>query len=160
MKHLWAPWRISYISAEKPAGCIFCPSQESDRERLILLRSEYSLLMLNRYPYTGGHLLAAPLRHTADPDELSETEWLDLVRMLRRARSILTTAAQPDGFNIGMNLGAPAGAGVEEHLHLHIVPRWSGDSNFMAVINDTRIIPEGLAEVYDRLLPLTAAGGE
>ncbi|MBL0224955.1 MAG: HIT domain-containing protein [Geobacteraceae bacterium] len=154
MERIWAPWRQSYVSNATPDKCcIFCtgPAAKDDRERLILLRSENSLMMLNRYPYTGGHLLVAPLRHTSEPDDLSDAELLDLMHLLGRGRALLRHVVKPDGFNMGMNLGKAAGAGVEDHLHFHIVPRWNGDSNFMTVVGDVRVIPEGLADAYRRL---------
>ncbi len=152
MERIWAPWRMSYVSNNTPdQGCIFCPSEKGDRERLILARSDSSLLMLNRYPYTSGHLMVAPLRHTAELDDLEDTELLDLMHMLRKARSLLKRVANPDGFNVGLNLGKAAGAGVEEHLHIHIVPRWNGDTNFMTIVGDVRVIPEGLIEAYEQL---------
>jgi ATP adenylyltransferase len=143
---------MSYVSNNTPDhGCIFCPSEKVDRERLILARNDNSLMMLNRYPYTGGHLMVAPLRHTAELDDLSDVELLDLMYMLRKGRALLRRVVNPDGFNIGINLGKAAGAGVEEHLHIHIVPRWNGDSNFMTVVGDVRVIPEGLIAAYDQL---------
>jgi len=152
MERIWAPWRMEYISnANHDKGCIFCPLETSDRERLILVRSRFSLLMLNRFPYTGGHMMAAPVRHTPELDDLSDEELLDLMRILSTGQSLLQRVANPDGFNIGINLGRAAGAGVEEHLHIHIVPRWNGDSNFMTVVGDLRIIPESLDAVYDQL---------
>ena len=159
MDRLWAPWRIEYILNHEPTDCIFCLPEEidGDRDRLVLYRTPLSLVMLNRYPYTNGHLLIAPLRHTADMDELSEAEMLDLFQTLRRCRSILEKTAHPDGFNIGINLGHSAGAGVEDHLHLHIVPRWTGDTNFMSVIPDIRVMPENLLTTYDRLAPAFVA---
>jgi len=152
MERIWAPWRMSYINNNTADhGCIFCPSDTADRERLILARSDTSLMMLNRYPYTGGHLMVAPLRHTAGLDDLEDTELLDLMHLLRKGKSLLQRVAKPDGFNIGINLGKAAGAGVEEHLHIHIVPRWNGDSNFMTVVGDVRVIPEGLMTCFDQL---------
>ena len=153
MERIWAPWRQSYVSnAKSDKNCIFCPDPgKDDRERLILARSDYSLLMLNRYPYTGGHLMVAPLRHIAELDDLSDAELLDLMHLLCRGRALLERVAKPDGFNVGINLGKAAGAGVEEHLHIHIVPRWNGDSNFMTVVGDVRVIPDGLSEAYERL---------
>jgi ATP adenylyltransferase len=154
MERIWAPWRQSYVSnVRSDKCCIFCPDQagKDDRERLILARSDYSLMMLNRYPYTGGHLMVAPLRHSAELDDLSDVELLDLMHMLRQGRAVLKQVANPDGFNVGINLGRAAGAGVEEHLHIHVVPRWNGDSNFMTVVGDVRVIPEGLTEAYERL---------
>jgi ATP adenylyltransferase len=160
MERIWAPWRMSYVNNNTPdLGCIFCPAEIADRERLILCRSDNSLMMLNRYPYTGGHLMVAPLRHTAEPEELSDTELLDLMQMLCRGRALLQRVAKPDGFNIGLNLGKAAGAGVAEHLHIHVVPRWNGDSNFMTVVGDVRVIPEGLMATYDQFSAALAVEG-
>jgi len=157
MERIWAPWRMTYINNSVTGqACIFCPAETADRERLILARSSLSLLMLNRYPYTGGHVMVAPLRHTAELDDLTDAELLDLMNMLRKGRSLLQRVARPDGYNIGINLGKAAGAGVEEHLHIHIVPRWNGDSNFMTVVGDVRVIPEGLLAAYDQFLAALA----
>ena len=155
MERMWAPWRMEYILNDKPTGCIFClsPDPEFDRERLLLYRSRLSLVMLNRYPYTNGHLLIAPNRHIADLEKLTDVEMLDLFRTLRLCKRILRETAGPDGFNVGINLGRSAGAGVDDHIHLHIVPRWGGDTNFMTVIPDVRVMPENLAVTFDRLLP-------
>jgi ATP adenylyltransferase len=146
---------MTYLNSAVPDdGCIFCKAREvagQDRERLVLARSEHSLIMLNRYPYTSAHLMVASARHTAELDDLADEELLDLMRGVRRARALLRTAVQPDGFNIGINLGKAAGAGVEDHLHIHVVGRWAGDTNFMPVCSDVRVIPEGLMEMYDRL---------
>ena len=154
MERIWAPWRQSYVSnVSSDKSCIFCRNHagNDDRERLILARSGYSLMMLNRYPYTGGHLMVAPLRHTGELDDLSDAELLDLMHLLCRGRALLKQVAGPDGFILGINLGKADGAGVEEHLHIHIVPRWNGDSNFMTVVGDVRVIPDGLTEAYERL---------
>ena len=155
MERLWAPWRIDYILNEKPSDCIFCVSsdQEQDRDRLILYRTGLSLVMLNRYPYNNGHMMIAPFRHTADMNELSIAEMLDLFAALRLCRNVLEKTAAPQGFNIGINLGKAAGAGVDDHIHIHIVPRWNGDTNFMSVISDVRIMPENLLKTYEKLLP-------
>lgn len=161
MERIWAPWRMSYVSNNTvDKSCIFCPDAtgRNDRQRLILARSDHCLIMLNRYPYTGGHLMVAPLRHTAELDDLSDTEMLDLMHVLRRGRALLRQVANPDGFNVGINLGRAAGAGVEEHLHIHIVPRWNGDSNFMTVVGDVRVIPDGLMAAYDRFSAALAEG--
>jgi ATP adenylyltransferase len=146
---------MEYILNHKPAGCIFClPADlQVDRDLLLLHRSRLSLVMLNRYPYTNGHLLIAPNRHIADIEKLADEEMLDLFRTLSLCKRILREAAGPDGFNVGINMGRSAGAGVDDHVHLHIVPRWSGDTNFMSVIPDLRIMPENLAVTFDRLLP-------
>ena len=154
MNRVWAPWRMTYISnSQQEDGCIFCRAWEKceDRERLMLIREKNSMTMLNRYPYTCGHLMVAPLRHTAKMGDLSEEELLGLMLGVRKATELLRQVASPDGFNIGMNLGKAAGAGVEDHMHIHIVPRWNGDTNFMTVTGDVRVIPEGLMEAYDRL---------
>jgi ATP adenylyltransferase len=163
MERIWAPWRQSYVSnARSDESCIFCPDHagKDDRVRLIVARSDYSLMMLNRYPYTGGHLMVAPLRHTAEPDDLSDVEMLDLMHLLCKGRAVLRRVANPDGFNVGINLGRAAGAGVADHLHIHIVPRWNGDSNFMTVVGDVRVIPEGLTEAYELLTAALADDGQ
>lgn len=160
MERIWAPWRMAYISnAARETGCIFCRAGETDddRERLVLARREYVLIMLNRYPYTCGHLMVAPLRHTVDMNDLNDHELLDLMHGVRRACDLLREAVSPDGINVGINFGKAAGAGVEEHLHIHIVPRWNGDTNFMSVVGDVRVIPEGLMESYDRLAAILKA---
>lgn len=155
MERLWAPWRIEYILNEKPSDCIFCvPSdQGQDREKLILHRTGSSFVMLNRYPYNNGHMMIAPFRHTADLNTLSADEMLDLFATLRLCRNVLEKTAAPQGFNIGINLGKAAGAGVDDHIHIHIVPRWNGDTNFMSVIGDVRVMPENLLNTYDKLFP-------
>jgi len=155
MKTLWAPWRIEYIRSKKPSGCIFCLEDhaEKNREHLVLHRTPLSLVMLNRYPYSNGHLLVASHRHVANMNGLSGEEALDLFDLVKLSCNVLSAAATPEGFNVGMNLGKAAGAGVEEHLHIHIVPRWNGDTNFMCVIGDLRVMPENLMATYDALLP-------
>lgn len=154
MKQLWAPWRMEYI--EQPSsseGCIFCVKDDMsrDRERLILKRGKEAFVMMNKFPYSNAHLLIAPYRHTADMNELSDPERLDIFSLLVVAQNVLKDIFQPDGFNIGMNLGKVAGAGVAEHLHLHIVPRWSGDTNFMPIFSDVRVIPQHLEATYEKL---------
>jgi ATP adenylyltransferase len=115
--------------------------------------------MMNRYPYSGGHLMAAPARHVSDMDDLADEELLDLIHAVSRGRNLLRDIAHPEGFNIGINLGKAAGAGIEAHLHIHIVPRWNGDTNFMTVVGDVRVIPQALLETYDRLAEALRAGG-
>ena len=153
MDVLWAPWRMTYIGAAKEErGCIFCVALTGDpRERLLLGTTIHSLVVLNRYPYQSGHLMVAPRLHGADLPGLPDVEHQDLAETLRRALASLREALRPDGFNLGMNLGAPAGAGVLDHLHWHIVPRWAGDTNFMPMIADARVIPQHILETYDRL---------
>lgn len=155
MDRIWAPWRMEYITGDKPQRCIFClpETTEHDREGLVIYRSSHSFVMLNRYPYTNGHLLIAPYRHTSEMEDLSAGEMLDLFATLRLCRRVLHQVARPDGFNVGINLGKAAGAGVDEHIHMHIVPRWNGDTNFMSVLADVRIMPENLQTTYDTLLP-------
>jgi ATP adenylyltransferase len=144
------------MAGEKPEGCIFCVenSGSADPERLILYRSTHSFAMLNLYPYTNGHLMAIPFRHTADPADLNEDELLDLMLTVRLCKKVLDDEFSPQGFNIGMNVGKAAGAGVDEHIHFHVVPRWNGDTNFMSVLGDARVMPESLTATMDRLKPL------
>lgn len=162
MERLWAPWRMEYIENSKVDRCILCMHSDtsSDRERLILYRSPMSVVMVNRYPYTNGHLMIAPLRHTSDMNALKDAEMLDLFKTLNLCRNIVQEAASPQGFNVGINLGRAAGAGIDDHLHIHLVPRWNGDTNFMSVIADVRVMPENLLCTYDRLLPRFAAAGK
>ncbi len=152
---LWAPWRLEYILGEKETGCIFCTrieqSPEHDERNLILLRGETCFVIMNRYPYNNGHLMVVPYRHTGDLTELSPEENQDVMAMLQQTLRVLSEAMTPDGFNIGLNLGRVAGAGVDDHLHFHIVPRWDADTNFMPVIGDTRVIPEALNATYKKL---------
>jgi len=145
---LWAPWRIEYIRSPKGGGCFLCglgqappPDGEDD---LVIARGTACFLILNRFPYNSGHLMAAPFRHVADPSRLTPGERSELTDLTFRARELLAKVMRPDGFNLGMNLGAAAGAGLEDHLHQHIVPRWQGDTNFMPVLADTRVVPEAL----------------
>ncbi|HTN70247.1 MAG TPA: HIT domain-containing protein [Methylomirabilota bacterium] len=157
MKQLWAPWRMDYIDqgSTKEFGCIFCnKSKENDlREALVVAQTAHSLVMLNKYPYNNGHLLLAPKRHEKHLPSLSAEEYGDLNEALRRSLDILRKVLNPGGFNLGMNLGQCAGAGIEDHLHWHVVPRWEGDSNFMPVVGETKVIPQHLLESYDRLRP-------
>ena len=155
MQVLWAPWRMVYVGgAREERGCIFCPAADEDpRDRLRLGSTGHSLVMLNRFPYQSGHVMVAPRRHTADLAALPPAEHADLAETLRRAIAALDAALHPEGFNVGMNLGAAAGAGVVDHLHWHVVPRWSGDTNFMPVLADVKVIPQHLLETWDRLRP-------
>lgn len=157
MERLWAPWRMEFILNEKPPGCIFCLGEkvgdDEDKKRLILLRDSHTFVMMNRYPYTNGHLLISPYRHVGSIQDLQPDEMLQLFENVQRACRVMTASLCPQGFNIGINLGKAAGAGVDDHLHIHVVPRWVGDSNFMTVIADVRVMPENLAATYDKLLP-------
>jgi ATP adenylyltransferase len=156
MQPLWAPWRMEFIAGAKPEQCIFCtfPKQAgdaADRRNLIVARTAFSFAILNRFPYNSGHLMVIPLRHTADFTSLTLEESADLHRLLQIAISALAEAYRPDGFNIGMNLGRSAGAGIADHLHYHAVPRWAGDTNFMPVVGDTKVLVEHLEQGYDKL---------
>jgi len=152
MKRLWAPWRMSYILGEDEQAqqrCIFCVRDHTDDEDLLILyRSHQSYVIMNKYPYTNGHLMIAPYRHTSDITELSPDEVLDMHQLTVMARDVLIRCCAPQGFNFGMNMGKIAGAGVADHLHQHLVPRWSGDTNFMPVFADVRVIPQHLEETY------------
>jgi ATP adenylyltransferase len=151
MQSLWAPWRMEYILASRaPNGCIFCskPQGAEDAQNYILIRDRTCFALLNIYPYSNGHLMVAPYKHTPGLDDLTEGELADLMVLVRRCQQLLRVALKPEGFNIGMNLGKVAGAGIADHLHIHVVPRWSGDSNFMTVIADTRVIPQSLDATY------------
>jgi len=154
MEKLWAPWRMKYIEeGSKGEGCIFClfPAKENDRENLILYRGALSFIMLNSFPYNPGHLMVAPYKHTADLYNLSDEELLDIDHLVRFSVKLLSETMRPDGFNLGVNLGRTAGAGIVDHIHWHIVPRWNGDTNFMPVIGETKVLPESLEATYDKL---------
>lgn len=153
MEKLWAPWRMAYIEVSAPVGCIFCtkPEQTDDREQLILFRGETCFVIMNLFPYNNGHLMVAPYRHTADLVGLTEAEQAEMMRLTRYCVRVLTDAFHPDAFNIGMNLGKVAGAGIAEHLHMHIVPRWNGDTNFMPVLAETKVLPDALHATYDKI---------
>lgn len=157
MKNLWTPWRMEYIEgkAGREAGCIFCaaPDLPHSKEHLILCRDGNLAVLMNRFPYANGHLLVAPARHVADITDLTASETAAIGAMLQKCTAILREALRPDGFNIGLNLGEVAGAGIASHLHYHIVPRWHGDHNYMTVLADIRTIPEHIARTFDRLLP-------
>jgi len=147
---LWAPWRVEYIKGKKPRGCVLC-SKTKDRGGDILYRSKYSFVVLNKYPYNSGHLMVFPKRHLKDIDGLSGNEMADLINSLKLSIRALKKGFGPHGFNIGMNIGRVAGAGIAGHLHIHVVPRWNGDTNFMPVLAETRVIPEHLKSTYLRL---------
>jgi len=153
MKHLWAPWRIEYIRSEKPAGCILCdkPKETNDPENYILYRGKLNFIMLNAYPYNPGHLLVAPYRHAAGLTALTEAERNEHYALVSRCIEVLQQALKPAGFNIGANLGKVAGAGIDDHFHSHIVPRWQGDTNFIPVLTDARVISQSLQDTYKDL---------
>ncbi|MDZ7697336.1 MAG: HIT domain-containing protein [Deltaproteobacteria bacterium] len=156
MKVLWAPWRMEYILSEKEgSACIFCPGEnrDQDRDRLILFVGRLSMVIMNRFPYINGHLLVAPVRHVPDLVSLSDEESLDILKTVRKSVEILKREMSPEGFNVGLNMGKVAGAGMESHMHFHVVPRWNGDHNCMTVLGDVRVIPEHIKATYERLLP-------
>jgi len=152
MKTMWAPWRIEYILDGKKDGCIFCRAV-SEANELTLYAGKHTLVVMNKYPYINGHLLVAPARHISTLDQLSKAEMGELLSTVERSVDILKKCMKPDGFNIGLNLGKVAGAGVEEHLHFHIVPRWVGDTNAFTVFADVRVIPEHLKATHLKLKP-------
>jgi ATP adenylyltransferase len=165
MDRLWAPWRIEYIKIKKKKGCIFCKSiksatkrggfanswGESKRKHYVVFKSRYSFVMLNIFPYNNGHLMICPLRHTGEISQLKDAEILDLFKALNNAKQMLDRALKPEGYNIGINISESAGAGITDHLHIHIVPRWKGDTNFMPVLYDAKVISQSLDELYKQL---------
>jgi ATP adenylyltransferase len=160
MERVWAPWRMEFVEkGSKVQGCIFClfPAEigdEADRRNLILGRSAHAFVILNRFPYTSGHLMVIPRRHTAVLEELPADEIADVSFLLQKTVKHLKDTYKPDGFNVGMNLGHSAGAGIADHLHWHVVPRWTGDTNFMPVVSDTRVMIEQLDRTWEKLRPL------
>lgn len=159
MEILFTPWRYPYLTSPKsetPAGCIFCVAATSNdtRQTLTIFRNERALVMLNRYPYTNGHLMVAPVAHEARLFDSAEPSLRALIRLTAEAQRILSDVYHPDGFNVGMNFGQVAGAGVADHYHMHVVPRWGGDTNFMTVTSRTRLVPEELEVTYDKLEPI------
>ena len=153
---LYSPWRLQYILANKEKGCIFClkPNENDDEKHLILHRSKLGFVIMNIFPYNNGHLMVVPFRHTNDMNALTDEEKLELMDLLIVSQRALSEIMAPHGFNIGMNLGQVAGAGVKDHLHFHIVPRWNGDTNFMPVLGETKVISEGLEQTYRKLKPI------
>ena len=161
MERLWTPWRRAFIEGsenkdqKRSTGCFLCaiPAAHDDRANLLLLRAERVFVLLNLYPYNSGHLMVAPYLHTGDLANLDGKIATEMMRVTQRCVDALQRAYRPDAFNIGMNLGKSAGAGVPDHLHVHVVPRWDGDTNFMPIVAETRVLPETLDQTYDRLEP-------
>ncbi len=153
MENIWAPWRISYILSEKEEGCPLCIDKDThrDRERLILFRGKYSYIIMNKYPYINGHLMVSPYKHTGNLEDLEEKEYCEMMELIQLCVKVIKEVMRPDGFNIGMNIGRVAGAGIKDHLHFHVVPRYNGDTNFMTVLSGVRIINEYLYDTYDKL---------
>jgi ATP adenylyltransferase len=156
MKQLWCPWRLEYILGPKPDACVFCLPQscDEDEERLVLFRGRWNFVIMNKFPYNNGHLMVTPFRHLMDISELTPEESAEHFRLIQVCAAILRTRFSPQGINIGLNLGEAAGAGIREHLHFHLVPRWNGDSSFMAVMDEVRVVPEHLHSTYAALKPL------
>jgi ATP adenylyltransferase len=155
MKHLWAAWRMKYIeSAPKAIGCVFCNAlaQTDGEENLIIMRAKPSFVILNKYPYTSGHLMVVPLTHSASLEELTPVVRAEMMELASQFTTILGSAYNPEGFNIGINIGKAAGAGVPGHVHIHILPRWNGDTNFMTSVADMRVLPETVDVTYQRVL--------
>ena len=159
MDRIWSPWRHTYVTrSEEPKDCVFCAAANGDEEcgPLLVHDGDLAYVILNLYPYNAGHLMVVPRRHVAtlallEPDELNE-----MARLTQRSEQVLTEAFKPQGINVGMNLGRPAGAGIVDHLHIHLVPRWNGDTNFMTVVGEVRVLPEELPQTAQRLRPLFA----
>jgi ATP adenylyltransferase len=155
LQRIWAPWRLCYVQVpdKQEDGCFLCRAAATDDEKgaLVLWRTEHSVALLNRFPYNNGHLLIAPRAHKGDLEELTEVEVADQMRLLKRCKAALRDAIHPHGFNIGMNAGLVAGAGVPGHAHWHIVPRWQGDANFMPVVASTKVIPQSLEALWSLL---------
>jgi ATP adenylyltransferase len=155
MENLWSPWRMKYITDnEKPGECIFCsyPKMKDGLENLIVHRGKSTFVILNRYPYTSGHLMVVPYQHVASIEELTSEIRAEIMEMVNESLGILRKVYQPEGFNMGINVGSAAGAGIAEHAHVHIVPRWGGDTNFMSVTGETRVIPEDMEVTYERII--------
>ena len=154
MDHLWSPWRMKYIRRQKtPKGCVFCDAvQKEDKEdNLIVVRGERAFVILNRYPYTSGHIMIVPFDHVGTFEEMDEETCAEVMHLIRQGISALDYVYKPDGYNMGANLGISAGAGIKNHIHFHLVPRWGGDTNYMTSIGGTRILPENLSETLEQL---------
>ena len=153
MKFIWAPWRVAYIRAVKTEGCILCdkPNEGRDDDNRILFRGKFNYVMMNNYPYNPGHVMIIPYRHTANLEEFSPGEKLEHMELIANSIQVLKKVYNPAGFNTGMNLGRVAGAGIDTHLHSHVVPRWQGDTNFMPVVADVRVIPEAVDATYQKM---------
>jgi ATP adenylyltransferase len=153
MERIWAPWRVNYIRIKNPAGCIFCdkPKEDKDEENGILYRGEKNFIIMNAYPYNPGHLMVVPYRHLGKLEDMTEDERNEHYKITARAVEVLREETKTENFNIGMNLGRVAGAGIADHIHTHIVPRWNGDHNFMPVIGETRVVSESMRDIYNKL---------
>jgi len=158
---LWAPWRLEYVAGEKEGGCFLCEAAATDDDTRagLVWRDDRVLVVLNRFPYNNGHLLIAPVAHVADLDDLDDETVLAVMRALGRMKALLTNVLAPDGFNVGLNLGTAAGAGLADHVHIHVVPRWTGDTNYMPVLADTKVVPQALEDLRRTLVAALEGGG-
>lgn len=154
IRRLWTPWRMAFIQGEKPPECIFCtkPREKNDRANYILFRGDYNFIILNAFPYSSGHLMIVPYHHVPSLEELEPEVTAEMMELTKRSLAALRQAERPEAFNVGINIGKAAGAGIADHVHLHVVPRWVGDNNFMPVIGKTRLLPELLESTYDKLI--------
>ncbi len=151
MDKLWAPWRLKYIQAKKTKGCIFCRGLKNPKAAYIVFKTEFSFCMLNIYPYNNGHVMVSPIRHVGDLSKLKDAEMLDLFKSVNKAKLLLDKVLRPKGYNLGVNIGSVAGAGVLDHLHIHVVPRYLGDTNFMPVVSDTKVLSQSLEDLHKKL---------
>jgi ATP adenylyltransferase len=154
MNHIWSPWRMKYIEkTEKEEGCVFCNAQakEDNATNLIAFRGQFSFVILNRYPYTSGHLMVIPFKHVATLEELDPATRAEMIELTSQCMTVLRKTYNPQAFNMGANIGEAAGAGVPGHFHIHIVPRWGGDTNFMSTLGETRVLPESMEDTYKRV---------
>lgn len=156
MERIWSPWRHAYVTKSEPdPGCVFCIARTiGDGQQLIVQEGQLAYVILNKYPYNGGHLMVVPHRHVAQLALLEDAELSEMAKLTQLSERVLTEAYAPQGINVGMNLGRPAGAGIVDHLHIHLVPRWNGDTNFMTVVGEVRVLPEELPKTAERLRPL------
>lgn len=153
MNHIWSPWRMEYIESNKEKECVFCSAQamKDGENNLIALRGERAFVILNRYPYTSGHLMVVPFDHKSNLEELEAPTRAEMMELTSRCMTVLRNIYRPEAFNMGANIGEQAGAGIKSHVHIHIVPRWSGDTNFMTVVGEVRVLPEALEQTYERV---------
>lgn len=153
MKRLWSPWRLEYLAEPKAEGCVFCSSAggDDDRESLVLHRGKRAFLILNRFPYNNGHFMVVPYAHLASLEDLDPATLTEMMLLLNKGLAALRATMDPDGFNVGVNLGQVAGAGIEDHVHIHAVPRWAGDTNFMPIVGEMRVVPQTWLQTYDML---------
>ena len=163
MERLWAPWRMQYIGGKQKPGCLFervIEHPDDEDAELVVWRPEGAIVMLNKFPYNPGHAMVAPIAHQASLADLDDPQTADVMRAVKRTIAVLEQVMNPDGFNVGVNIGREAGAGIPDHVHFHIVPRWNGDTNFMPVVGDAKVLSEAVADTYERLLPHFAGLGD